>query len=336
MTAHIHSWTDGYLALREHAFATRGLVELDTHDRWPRTTGGDVIAIAALFDPAVRTHGTPGVQHRWQGALADLERDALASTHETYPENRTFWASVEMTAIFLDDVAVTPPAPAIWDALLDQLEATEPRNAGPSADGPFGHFDARTYDDLYIAEYKYLRDKRGSDELAPPPGHTGAKKAIPRTTNADVIALATYWTKQLDAAKHVMGRDSTEAAWKVVLADIDKLAKPGKPDDVYAKNNEFWRELANVSIHVAVANEAPTNWDLAVASVKDSVTHLPENLSIAANKATDFVAEAAHAVGKVANEAGKGLFAGFGTPLLIGGGLIGLYLISRSRHHEES
>ena len=49
MTAHIHSWTDGYLALRERVVQTRGLVELDTGARWPRTTGGDVIAIAALM-----------------------------------------------------------------------------------------------------------------------------------------------------------------------------------------------------------------------------------------------------------------------------------------------
>ena len=26
MTTHIHSWTDGFLALREHAFATRGSI----------------------------------------------------------------------------------------------------------------------------------------------------------------------------------------------------------------------------------------------------------------------------------------------------------------------
>lgn len=59
-------------------------------------------------------------------------------------------------------------------------------------------------------------------------------------------------------------------------------------------------------------------------------------LAIAGSKAVNFVASAAHAVGKVANEAGKGLFSGFGTPLLIGAGLIGLLLVSRnnSRHEE--
>ena len=76
--------------------------------------------------------------------------------------------------------------------------------------------------------------------------------------------------------------------------------------------------------------------DPAVASVKDSVAHLPETLGAAASKAGELVADAAHAVGKVANEAGKGLFAGFGTPLLIGGGLLGLFLISRSRRGEDA
>ena len=76
---------------------------------------------------------------------------------------------------------------------------------------------------------------------------------------------------------------------------------------------------------------------MVVDSVKDSVTHLPENARARGEQGRRLVASAAHAVGKVANEAGKGLFSGFGTPLLIGAGLLGLFLISRSRNrHEEA
>ena len=70
--------------------------------------------------------------------------------------------------------------------------------------------------------------------------------------------------------------------------------------------------------------------------MKDSVTHLPENLGHAASKTAEFVEEATHAVGKIAGEAGKGLFSGLGAPLLIGAGLLGVFLISRGSKHEEA
>src|SRR5258706_6707476 len=219
MTAHIHSWTDGYLAVRDRAFAVRGLIELDSGARWPRTTGGDVIAIAALFDPAVRENGALGVVARWRSLLADLERDALRSTHETYPENRTFWSTVETSAIFLDDLAVIPPAPSLWDALLSHLGS--PRNVGPKGDGPFKHFDnAPTYSDLYIEQFKYLRELRGFDTKSPESGMGGVEKPIPRTTNGDVVLLADYWGKQLADVKDVFGHESVEKAWKEAVADI--------------------------------------------------------------------------------------------------------------------
>lgn len=337
MSAHIHNWTDGYLALRARAFETRGSIETDTGARWPRSTGEDVIAIAAIFDHAVRLHGTLGIVRRWRETLAGLEHEALGALHATYRDSRAFWSSLEMAAVFLDDLAIEAPAPSFWDALIEQLGNEPVRNAGPSGDGPFDHFDGiKTYDDLYLAEYKLLRDKRGADNLAAPTGMIGAQKPIPRATNADVIALATYWSKQLDAAKHVMGRDSIAVAWKAAIADVDKLARNAKQDDVYAKNNEFWRTLGELAIYVAAADESQSAWNIAAGSLNDSLKHLPENLARVAESGADLVASAAHAVGKVANEAGKGLFAGFGTPLLVGGGLLGLLFLSRRRRTEEA
>ncbi len=330
MSAHVHSWIDGHLALRERAYESRGFVDINpgTHasGRWPRTTGSDVIAIAAIVDPAVRANGTPGVLRRWHATCADLRRDALTAVHETYPENRTFWASFESAAIFLDDVAVAPPSPAIWDALIDQIGApVEPRNAGPTEDGPFAHFDGlKTYDDLWIAQRKYLADKRGSDMQPPPTGFGSGPSPVPRTTNGDVLQLATYWTDRLSSAKHEMGHDGIVAMWHVALADVDKLAKTGKPDAVYAKNREFWASSWRVAVQIAISDEAPSKWDMVVSSVKNSVTHLPESLE-----------HAASVIGDVAKQTGKGLLAGLGAPVLVGAGLIGVFLISRGHHHEE-
>jgi hypothetical protein len=339
MTDHIQTWTDGYIALRTFVWETRGGIETETNESWPRSTGDDVVAIAALFDPEIRAHGTPGVVRRWLAALDDIERSALTCPHETFRANGSFWASLEVAAVFLDDLAISPPEQGLWDALFDQLgqpPPQPPRNAGPTGDGPFAHFDnVKSYSDLYFAEYKYLIEKRGADKKPPPPGAAGFEKDIPRTTNTDVIALAAYWSQRLADVKHVMGREGIENAWKATLTDLDAIAKHGKPDDVYSKNNEFWRALANTAFHISGADEAPTQLELAIESVKDSLRHLPETLSHAAEKGAELVADAAHAVGKVANEAGKGLFAGFGTPLLIGAGLIGLFLITRSHDREK-
>jgi hypothetical protein len=332
----IHTWSDGYLAVRYRAFETRGFIELDSGERWPHTTGGDVIAIAAVFDSAIKTHGTPGVISRWATTLADIEADAVQSPHKTYFANRAFWSNLEAAAVFLDDMAVSPPAESLWNALLAAIGEHAPRNVGPSGDGPFKHFDnVKTFDDLYVAQLKYLLDLRGFDKLSPPPGMGGGERPIPRSTNGDVIALADYWSKQLASAKHVMGHDTVVKEWQAALANVDQLARKGDANAVYVKNNEFWRAVSSTAIQVAAADEAPSKWDLAKESIKDSVTHLPETLEHAASKGVDLVASAAHAVGEVANEAGKGLFKGLGTPLLIGAGLLGLFLVSRSRNRGE-
>lgn len=202
---------------------------------------------------------------------------------------------------------------------------------GAKDDGPFAHFDEKTYDDLWRAQRDFLAQKRGFDQPDPPPGMGLRGLKIPRTTNADVLQLAAYWGNELAKAKQVMGYQGAVEKWRAVMVDIDRYAKTGKPDDVYPKNNELWHVLSDVSIQIAIGDEAPSKFDMAVDSLKYSVTHLPETLSHAASKGVDLVASAAHAAGHVVNEAGKGLFGGLGTPLLIGGGLLGVYLLTRSR-----
>jgi hypothetical protein len=206
---------------------------------------------------------------------------------------------------------------------------------GAKDDSPFAHFDEKTYDDLWRAQRDFLAQKRGFDQPDPPPGMGVRGLKIPRTTNADVLQLAAYWGNELAKAKQVMGYQGAVEKWRSVMADVDRYAKTGKPDDVYPKNNELWHVLSDVSIQIAIGDEAPRKWDMAVDSLKYSVTHLPDTLSHAASKGVELVAGAAHAAGHVVNEAGKGLFGGLGTPLLIGGGLLGVYLLTRSGSRRE-
>lgn len=346
MSYPVTSWLRVFFALQSRAMESRGYIELDGNDdepiRWPRTVGSDVIAIAAVFDPYVRKQplrfGGHGLARRWRAVMDELAQSALVAPQSTYAGNRDFWNTLPPLCIYLHSVNAPLPEQRVWSSLLAQVdEPVALRNVGPKSDGPFKHFDGvKTFDDLFNEQFKYLRELRGADKMKPDAGAAGPDKFIPRTTNADVIALADYWSKQLASVKKVFGAAGVEERWRAAMADVDAVARKGDPNAIYPKNNAFWRALQQTAIHVAVADEAPSKSDLAIEAVKDSIKSLPENIKAGANAVSNAVADVAHGAGRIANEAGKGLFAGFGTPLLVGGALVGLFLISRNRRSKES
>lgn len=341
MSIQITTWLRAYFALQQTASDSRGVIELnpgtDEAVRWPRTIGVDVISIAAAIDPIVRMQplrfGGHGLARRWRAAMDDIEREALHAPYSTYSENRSFWATLASLCVYLHSQGAPLPPPDVFAGLIVHLaENIERRNVGPKGDGPFKHFDGvKTFDDLFNAQLKYMRELRGADEMMPEPGMVGAKRITPRTTNADVIALTDYWTKQLASVKRVMGAAEVEKRWSAARADVDALARSGDPNAVYPKNNGFWRDLQHTAIHVAVADEAPSKSDMMIDAVKESIVNLPQNIKAGAAAIASGAADVAGAVGKVAGEAGKGLFGGFGAPLLVGAGLVGLFLLSRSQ-----
>ena len=345
----IHNWTDAYLVLKDRAEEVRGFIELHPGtgelERWPRTTGADVVAIAALVDSEVRAlRMALGLMRRWEACLGDIERYALASPGEPYRENRALWRCLARVSVHLDSVDAPLPDPHMWSVLLDELGLVLALRNGPKGDGPFKPFaDATRFADLYIAQYKHLLDTRGSDErdIEPAPSPFGpygmryGSMSIPRTTNADVVALVDYWNRQLADAKQITGRDGVERGWKAALIDVDAIARKGDQKALYVKNNAFWRELKETALHVDVAEGTPSKWDLAIDSVTDSIKKLPDRLASGASKAADVAGDIARGAGKIANQAGQGLFAGLGVPLLLGGGVLGAYLIARSRKTKE-
>lgn len=342
----IRTWADGYAALRTRAEYLRGTIELNPGtteaERWPRTNGADAIAIAAFLNPLLRTRAfrRSGLARRWDACMRDLETYALPDMRETYSENRSFWRCVASAIAYLASTEAPLPAQARWNALLGPYgQLVEYRNIGPKGATPFKQFpDVKTFDDLYIAQYKYLRDLRGADELDPEPGMGGTRFPIPRSTVGDVLALTSYWSKQLDDVKKIMGHDGTVKRWNATLAEIQQYAIGKDPREVYAKNNAFWRSLKNTAIHVAVADEAPSKWDMAVDSLKESVKKLPDNLAkgaeVVASKVASVAGDVAEGAGKIVNQGAKGLFSGIGTPILVAGGLVGAFLLLRRRDNS--
>ncbi|HEY0251903.1 MAG TPA: hypothetical protein VGC41_10270 [Kofleriaceae bacterium] len=319
----VSNWTDGYFSVHARAVEARGEDCLDDV-RWPRTTGADAIAIVALYDDAIMEHGSAGLVERWERTRDKLGL-ALLGLRDAYAENRDLWSVIADASVYLDDSGVESPETETWDALTEPFAVL--RNG--TLDVPFGPFpDAKTHDEIYLAQYKFLREHRGEDSLPAPAGMVGFPKPIPRTTNADVLQLASYWSQQLERAPHVFGTDSVVAAWQRTMTDI-QAAKNAPADAVYAKNNEFWRTLGNTEVHVAAAKEAPTSWDLAKASIAFGVTNLPSTLATSAGKAEDALSSVVHGAAEVASDVGHAIVKSFKTPLFIGAGVVGLWLLLR-------
>jgi hypothetical protein len=345
------AWDDAYhelwtIAAQSRGTATRseeppGVLGYGTLPEWPRTRGADVLAIAAMVDPALRAlplqPGGYGIERLWQSCMIDLEFFALDRLTREYVHNRAFWSTLAATLAYLGSIHASPPSAAAWRAVLVELATAGPHRNGPTSDNNL-HLTARTYDELWSAQKAALVKLRGADVREPSADMTGVRMAIPRTTNADILQLATYWTKaliKLEAKRlmggvvNAMGLDREKRRWQAALADVDKYAKTGTPSDVYPRNHELWRASGTLSITIAAIDEEPAPLDLIVGSVKSSVEDLPGRIANAAGAV-------AHAVGNIAHEAGAGLFSGFGTPLLIGGGvLFGLVMLLRSRGHRE-
>ena len=227
---------------------THGFTEVITEDeeviRTPKTVGDDVIAIASVIDPYVRAQpdnfGVYAFARRWHACIYDLEYNALVSPQSEYAENQSFWETLPHICVYLHGQGAALPPAEVWEALLEEL-GSELRNAGPKGDNPFKHFDVNGFDELYTAQFNYLRQLRGADDKDAEPGMVGARRPIPRSTNADVIALADYWSKQLLSVKKVFGHEAIAARWKQSHVDVD-AARKADPTAVFAKNNGFWRD----------------------------------------------------------------------------------------------
>lgn len=283
----MHAWDDAYHELWKQAAQHRGLREAagelpghvlsQTLRQWPRTRGADVVAIAAVIDPVLRTapleSGGYGIERKWRRCASDLADVALRDPAREYRHNRTFWSTLASAAAYLATVDVPVPE-AMWPALLAEVASAEPHRTSAVADEPL-HLTAYSYDELWQAQKTTLTKLRGADVRDPPLKVIGGRMTIPRTTNADVLQLATYWTHALAEADlkrrdmapsgdalHAGGLDGEIRRWRAVLADVDTSATARDPAAIYPKNEEFWRASASVSVTIAVIDEAPPPFEM--------------------------------------------------------------------------
>lgn len=266
----IPSWSEGYRALYTLTAAHRGSLTLNAGTAevvsWPRTTGRDLLAIALLFEGAVSQYAPDSLADRWFREIDLLAIDSERAMREAHPSNRSFWATLAIVAMQLDQQHAPLPAAHAWNLVLRELageghEADTPSPAGTERGLDCIEFPAvPTWDDMAQLQLGYFRRLRGVAAV-----DSALVSAVPRTTVSDVLQLATYWTGELNRAGQVAGDSRYRhvyARWGTALLEVARVAKTAPLSAVYARNTEFWHSIVSLAIQVGDAVDSASAWTL--------------------------------------------------------------------------
>jgi hypothetical protein len=114
-------------------------------------------------------------------------------------------------------------------------------------------------------------------------GVTQGKKtrALPLTTNRDVLQLATKWSRELSKSKGNKDRDKSERArWKAGMDEVSRLTKGADPEAVYVGNESFWQDhTRRLAIYLESRKVRPSKWQLVKESISESLNELPDRLA---------------------------------------------------------
>ena len=261
----VPSWSDVHQKLRAKAEAARGTVTITSNGKtvstYPHTTSSDALAIAPVFDSAVNEYASETIVERWNWE-ADLLSGEPEYSAEPYIGNRSFWLSVADAATELDRVHAPMPSPSLVDAALHELaiERPEPadelRNAAASV--LVTVFSEPSWEAMARRQLEFFRSIRGEDA-----GDNPFVLTVPTTCNADILALAHYWTQQIER----IGARACDtyhrlvfSCWREVLYRVARDAKPAPVNDTYAHNNEFWSALLMLATQSDARLAPPTPW----------------------------------------------------------------------------
>ncbi|MCE9579988.1 MAG: hypothetical protein K8W52_43125 [Deltaproteobacteria bacterium] len=265
----------------------------------------------------------------------------------TYPMARTFWAAVRAVCVHLDHVGVRVPDDAHWQALLTRLEQDEDPHARRNA-------DSMPSDDLF-AERQALLAKHGPDGQ---PVLNGLV-TYPKATVSEIVGLTIRWNDRLAALMRAHPGQLTPAAleWHKTVDDIIATTRGVPGDQIYEHGRAFWhgatllaramdaaltsdanRRLLGLIADTAhaVEDRIEGTADTVVDGVAAAVHGVPAALSASADAAGDLLSGAGRGVGKALGGLASGLLGPFVLPLAIGGGAIGLYLLTRDRDAKEA
>ncbi len=178
--------------------------------------------------------------------------------------------------------------------------------------------------DVNTALRMHFGERRGWDEwtVAKP---NAPKHRVPKTTNADVVQLAVFWTQQI--ASHPKSRSEMagrRTRWAEMATKVRRDTQGAKPEAVYPFNREFWPAATQAAIACDVEREmgdsSSSEFDAVVGFFTDTV---PDAVGDALDWIGDKLEGGAKSAGRVVGGAAKGVLDELGLkPILIGAGVI--------------
>jgi hypothetical protein len=259
------SWAEVYQMLCARAEASRGTVTVAPHGApgtaWPHTTSRDAFAVALVFDAAIDEHASGAMVARWI-----VESDLLAgepdSGIEPYVGNRSLWETLAAAAVELDRAHAPLPEPAVIDEAMRELETVHPtaprerRNA--SGTMLVTVFAEPTWRAMALRQLDFFRALRGAAPRTNP-----SELPAPATTNADVVALAVYWSDQLahlGSSANDTHHRLVYSCWREVVHRVLRDVKTAPGQQPCAHNPEFWTSLLLLTTQSDACSAAPMPW----------------------------------------------------------------------------
>jgi hypothetical protein len=208
-----------------------------------------------VFDTAVNDHASRALVARWIEESELLAGEPEDST-VTYVGNHSFWETLAAAAIELDRVRAPLPARSLIDDAVRALEATRPiaqqmhHTAGTMLVTVLAE---PSWKAMAVRQFEFFRMLRGEAVAFMP--------TVPATCNADVLALADYWTDQLARVGH-NARDTyhrlAHSCWRDVLYQVMRHARHAPALDTYVHNT--WNALLLLTTQSDACDASPTPW----------------------------------------------------------------------------
>lgn len=191
-----------------------------------------------------------------------------------------------------------------------------PRNAQPAArtvmrpEVVFAqHADAVT---RWLKLKEFYVNQRGGSAI-------DGQRVVPNTTNADVLQLATHWSREVAKVSPRDAHDrSDHERWKACMDTIKQTADASRPDAVYAKNVEFWQQCSRrLAIYLNARKAVPSRWQMFKEAVVETIAGVPSAVGSATQTTAGLVTGAAGGVAKAFADPAKAALFVVGTAILL-------------------
>jgi|GEM_PF-3491821 len=117
------------------------------------------------------------------------------------------------------------------------------------------------------------------------------RTAIPKTSHADVLQLATLWTRELGKVTPRSPFEGTEhERWKACADQVEERGDKDKGSEVYPDNQRFWECTKRLAIYLQSRKVVPSRWQLVTESVTEAIAEVPQVVGRASRAAAETAA----------------------------------------------